>query len=164
MLDFSVTFIITILNITILFFILKKILFKPVTKFMADRAKRVQDSIDQAEKDRTQAKAMYKEYEDKLKTAEAEAGEIIKIARDNANLEASRIIASGKTEAAEIISAAHKQIEADRLAAVAKLKFETAALVMAASSKLAARELSRDDNRRYVNMLLDELAAQKGKV
>jgi hypothetical protein len=34
---------------------------------------------------------------------------------------------------------------------------------MAASSKLAARELSRDDNRRYVNMLLDELAAQKGK-
>jgi len=164
MLDFSVTFIITIINITILFIILRKLLFKPVTKFMADRAKRIQDSLDQADKDRTQAKALYKEYEDKLKNAEAEAGEIIKTARDNANMEASRIIAEGKTEAAEIISAAHKQIEADRLAAVTKLRFETAALVMAASSKLAARELSHDDNRRYVNMLLDELAAQKGKI
>jgi len=164
MLDFSVTFIITIINITILFFVLRKLLFKPVTKFMADRAKRIQDSLDQADKDRTQAKAMYKEYEDKLKNADAEAGEIIKTARENANLEANQIIAGGKAEAADIISAAHKQIEADRLAAITKLRFETAALVIAASSKLAARELSRDDNKRYVNMLLDELAAQKGKI
>jgi len=162
MLDFSVTFVITIINITILFLILRKILFKPVTKFMADRAKRVQDSLDQAEKDRAQAKALYKEYEDKLKKADAEAGVIIKTARDNANLEAKKIIEDGKAEAEEIISAAHKQIEADRQTAITKLRFETAALVMAASSKLAARELSRDDNKRYVNMLLDELAAQKG--
>ena len=164
MLDFSVTFIITILNITILFFVLRKLLFKPVTKFMADRAKRVQDSLDQAEKDRTQAKALLKEYENKLKSAEAEAGEIIKTARDSANMEANRIIEGTKAEAADIISAARKQIEADRRAAVTKLRFETAALVMAASSKLAAREFSRDDNRRYVDMLLDELAAQKGKI
>jgi F-type H+-transporting ATPase subunit b len=164
MLDFSVTFIITILNITILFFVLRKLLFKPVTKFMADRAKRVQDSLDQAEKDRTQAKAMLREYEGKLKSAEAEAGEIIKTARDNADKEAKRIIESTKAESAEILSAARKQIEADRRTAVTKLRFETAALVMAASSKLAAREFSRDDNRRYVEMLLDELAAQKGNI
>jgi len=163
MLDFSVTFIITIINITVLFFILRAVLFKPVTKFMADRAKRVQDNIDQAERDRTQAKALYKEYEDKLKNAEAEADAIIKTARENADREANRIIADGKTEAADIISAARKQIETERQAAVTKLRFETAALVIAASSKLTARELSRDDNRRYVNMLLDELAAQKGK-
>jgi F-type H+-transporting ATPase subunit b len=164
MLDFSVTFIITILNIIILFFVLKKILFKPVTKFMADRAKRVQDSLDQAEKDRTQAKALHVEYENKLRSAEAKASEIIKNARDNAGMEASRIIENGKAEAAEIISAAHKQIEADRRATITKLRFETAALVMAASSKLAAKDFSRDDNRRYVDMLLDELAAQKGKI
>jgi F-type H+-transporting ATPase subunit b len=164
MLDFSVTFIITIINITILFFVLRKLLFKPVTKFMADRAKRVQDSLDQAEKDRTQAKAMLREYEGKLKSAEAEAGEIIKTARDNADKEAKRIIESTKAESAEILSAARKQIEADRRTAVTKLRFETAALVMAASAKLAAREFSRDDNRRYVEMLLDELAAQKGNI
>jgi len=163
MLDFSVTFIITIINITVLFFILRAVLFKPVTKFMADRTKRVQDSIDQAEKDRTEAKALYKEYENKLKNAGVEADAIIKTARENADQEANRIIADGKAEAADIISAARKQIETERQAAVVKLRFETAALVIAASSKLTARELSGDDNKRYVNMLLDELAAQKGK-
>jgi len=162
MLDFSVTFIITIINITILFLILRKILFKPVTKFMADRTARVQDSIEQADKDKAQAKALLGEYEDKLKNADAEAREILKTARENAEQQAQMIVAEGKQEAANISAAARKQIEAEHQAALAKFKLEAAALVMAASARLAARDLSSDDNRRYVNMLLDELAAKKG--
>ncbi|MDR0444236.1 MAG: ATP synthase F0 subunit B [Treponema sp.] len=164
MLDFSVTFIITVINITVLFFILKAILFKPVTKFMAERVKRVQDSVDQAERDKASAQKLLAEYEGKHNNADAEAAEILKIARENAAHEAERIIAEGKAEAADIVAVARKQFEAERQAVLAKLKVEAAALVMAASSKLIARELSGDDNRRYVNMLLDELAAhQKGR-
>jgi len=159
MLDFSVTFIITIINITLLFFILRAILFKPVTKFMADRAKRVQDSIEQAEKDKAQARKMLGEYEDKLKNAEAAAYEILKTARENAERQAEVIIAEGRQEAADISAAARKQLEAEHQAALAKFKLEAAALVIAASAKLAARDFSGDDSRRYVNMLLDELWA-----
>jgi F-type H+-transporting ATPase subunit b len=162
MLDFSVTFIITIINITILFFILKAVLFKPVTKFMAARAARVQASIDQAENDRAEAKKMLTEYEGKLKKTETEAIEIIKTARENAAHQAEQLVAEGKSQAENIIAAARRQIETERQAAVAKLKIEAAALVVAASSKLMARELSGDDNRHYVNMLLDELALKKG--
>jgi len=162
MLDFSVTFIITIINITLLFLILRKLLFKPVTKFMADRAKRVQDSIEQAEKDKAEARKMLAEYEDKLKNAEAEAREILKTARENAERQTQMIIEEGKQEAANIAAAARKQIETEHQAALAKFKLEAAALVIAASAKLAARDFSGDDNRRYANMLLDELAAKKG--
>jgi len=162
MLDFSVTFVITIINITLLFFILRKLLFKPVTKFMAERAKRVQDSIEQAEKDRTQARKILAEYEDKLKNAEAEAREIIKTAREDAERLAEMIVAERKQEAADISAIARKQLEAEHQAALAKFKLEAAALVLAASAKLAARDFSGDDNRRYANMLLDELASIKG--
>ena len=162
MLDFSVTFIITIINITILFLILRKILFKPVTKLMADRAERVQDSIEQADKDRAQAKALLAEYEDKLKNADAEAREILKNARESAERQTQMIIAEGKQEAADFSATTRKQIEAEHQAALAKFRLEAAALVIAASAKLVARDFSGDDNRRYVNMLLDELAAKKG--
>jgi F-type H+-transporting ATPase subunit b len=162
MLDFSVTFIITVINITFLFLILRKILFKPVTKLMADRAARVQDSIDQAEKDKAQAKSLLAEYENKLKNAEAETREILKTAREDAERQAQMIIADGKQEAADYSAAVRKQLEAEHQAALAKFRLEAAALVMAASAKLAARDFSGDDNRRYVNMLLDELAAKKG--
>jgi len=163
MLDFSVTFIITIINIVILFFILRAILFKPVTKFMAERAKRVQDSISQAERDKSAAKAMLLEYEEKLKQAEAEAREIIKNASEEAERQAKTIIEDGKQEAENIAAAARKQLETEHQAALSKFKFEAATLVIAASAKLASREFSGEDNHNYVNMLLDELAVKKGK-
>jgi len=162
MLDFSVTFIITIINITILFLVLRKILFKPVTKFMADRTKSVQESIEQADKDKAQAKNLLAEYEEKLKNADAEAQKILKSMRENAERQSEMIVAEGKKEAANIVAATRKQLEAEYQAALAKFRLEAAALVIAASAKLAARDFSSDDNRRYVNMLLDELAAKKG--
>jgi F-type H+-transporting ATPase subunit b len=162
MLDFSVTFIITIINIAILFFVLKALLFKPVSKFMAERAKRVQDSIDQAQKDKEEAAKLLAEYEIRLKNAEAEAHEILKTARENAERQAQLIVADGKKEAQDTVNAALKQIEVERQAALARFKLEAAALVMAVSAKLAAKDFSGEDNRRYVNMMLEELSAQKG--
>ena len=162
MLDFSVTFIITIINITILFLILRKLLFKPVTKFMADRTKRVQDTIDLARKDKEDAAKLLAEYESKLKNAESEARDILKTARENAERQAQLIIAEGKQEALDTVNTALKQIETERQAALTRFKLEAAALVMAVSAKISAKDFSGEDNRRYVNMLLDELSAQKG--
>ena len=160
MLDFSVTLIITIINIAVLTFILRALLFKPVTKFMADRAKRLQDSIEQSEKDKTQAKKLLEDYETKLKTAEAEAEEILRNAREEAELEAADIVAQGKADAERFIAASRSQIDAERQAAVARFKIEAAALVVAASSRLLKREFNTDDHRRYAAMLLEELSLQ----
>jgi F-type H+-transporting ATPase subunit b len=157
MLDFSVTFVITVINITVLFFILRAILFKPVTKFMADRAQRVQSAIDQAEKDKADSQKLLAEYKDKLKSAKAEAEQIIKTARKNAETESRQIIDDGKAAAEALTSAARRQVEAERQAAFAHFKVEAAALVMAACARLVQREISGDDNRRYAAMLLDEL-------
>ena len=158
MLDFSVTFIITIVNIVILFFILRAILFKPVTKFMADRAKRIQDSIDQSEKDKTQARALLAQYEAQLKTAETEADAIIKTARENAELEAEKIIAQGRVSAEAALANARKQLEMEHQAAMAVFKKEAAALVVAATGRFVERELKNEDNRQYADMLLEEIS------
>ena len=162
MLDFSVTFIFTVINIVILFLLLRVILFKPVTKFMADRAQRIQDTISQAAQEKAEAKKLLEQYERKLNDAEAEAEEIIKAAHENATLEAERIIAEGKAGAEAITASARRQLEAEQQAAFARFRLEAAALVMAASARLVRRELSGEDNHQYVNMLLDELSARKG--
>ena len=164
MLDFSVTLVIAIINIAVLTVILRLVLFKPVTKFMADRAKRVQDSIDQSERAKTQALQLLDEYEAKLRTAEADAEHILQNAREEAEIEAAEIVAAGKDEAQALIVTARRQIEAEKQAAFARFKIEAAALVMAASGRLLQRELNADDNRRYADMLLQELAARKGNI
>jgi len=157
MLDFSVTFFITVINIAILFLVLRKILFKPVTKFMADRSKRIEDSIKQAERDKTNAKILLEQYETRLENAKLEADVIIRTAKEKAQAEADRIAAEGRAEAEKSVINARKQIEAERQAAIALFRIEAAALVTAASGRLLGRELNSDDNRQYVKMLLSEV-------
>ncbi|MDR1858477.1 MAG: ATP synthase F0 subunit B [Treponema sp.] len=162
MLDFSVTLIITVINITVLFLILRALLFKPVTKFMAERAKRIQDSINETLRDRSSAQKLMEQYREKIKTAQGKADEIVSAGRKSAEIEAEQIVAEGKATAQALVDAARRQMEAERQAMHARFSLEAAALVMAASSRLVQRDISGDDNRRYANMLLDELAAQKG--
>jgi F-type H+-transporting ATPase subunit b len=157
MLDFTVTSIITILNIIILFLILRKLLFKPVTKFMADRTEKIQNTIEQAEKDKTQAKALLEQYEDQLKKAEGEAQDIIRAARDAARQESEQILAEGKAQAEALVANARKQLETDQRAAFARFKAQAAALVVAAAGQLLKRELKEDDSRRQAVVLLEEL-------
>ena len=162
MLDFSVTFVITIINIIILFLILKKILWKPVTKFMADRAKRVQDSIMQAENDKNSARDLLAQYDAQLKTARTEADAIVRAARENARLEAERIIAESRVSAEATLANARKQLETEREAALAVFRKEAAALVVAATGRLLEREIQSEDNSHYADMLLDEISPFNG--
>ena len=156
MLDFSVTFLITIINITVLFIILRLLLFKPVTKFMAERAKRVQDSIDQSEKDKAQAKALLAKYEAQMQAAEQEADAIIQNARIQARQETEKIIAEGRLSAEAAIEKTRKQLEGERQAALAIFREEAAAIVVAAASRLVGRELKSEDCLSYADMLLKE--------
>ncbi|MDR1277841.1 MAG: F0F1 ATP synthase subunit B [Treponema sp.] len=152
-----VTFLVTLVNLGILFVVLRAILFKPVTKFMEDRAKKIQDTIDQAEKDKAQAKMLLQQYEEQLKKAGGEAETLIRSARESAREQADRIIAGGKAEAEMMLSNARKQIEAEQQAALARFRSEAAALVVSASARLIRRELNQEDNRRYAGMLLREI-------
>lgn len=152
------TFLVTIVNITVLFFVLRAVLFRPVTRFMEERTKKVQDSLDQAEKERSQARGLLKQYEDQLQRIEEEATEIIRAAKETARAEADRIIAEGKAQSARLLEKGRKQLEAEQKAAMTVFQADAAALVLGASGKLIRRELNSDDNRSQAELLLRELA------
>jgi F-type H+-transporting ATPase subunit b len=152
------TFLLTIVNITVLFLVLRAFLFKPVTKFMEERAGKVQASLDQAERERNQAKGLLQQYEEQLKRVDDEAGEILRAARETARLESERIIAEGKAAAAAFLENGRRQLEAERRAAVTVFQADAAALVIGASSRLLQRELNSEDSRRQAELLLKELA------
>jgi len=158
MFEFSVTFFITIINICILSIILSKLLFKPVTKFMADRSRRVQDSIDQSEKDKANANDLLAQYTAKLKTAGTEADAIIRDARASAEAEAKKIIDDSHAAAEQTLANARKQLEMEHQASLAAFRKEAAALVVEATGRLVGREIKSEDNLRYAEMLLDEVS------
>jgi F-type H+-transporting ATPase subunit b len=152
-----VTFFFTLVNIGILFVVLRAILFKPVSKFMEDRAKKIQDAINQAEENKSQARLLREQFEAQIKTAREEAEFIIRSAREKAQEQAEEIIAGGKEKAEALLANARRQLEAEEQAALARFRAEAAALVVSASARLLRRELNQEDSRRYAGLLLREL-------
>jgi F-type H+-transporting ATPase subunit b len=150
MLNFDpVTMVITVVNIFILFFILRAILFKPVTKFINERSAKISADLDKATKDREEAKLLLNSYDDKLKGAAAEADAIIRAARDAGEKRAEETVNEAKAEAASLLDAARKQIAAEQQAAYLAFRAEASRLVLAAAGKLLERELSGEDARRF---------------
>ncbi|MCL2007476.1 MAG: ATP synthase F0 subunit B [Treponema sp.] len=138
-------------------------MFKPVTKFMEDRAKRIKDSIDEAEIDKAHAKDLIAKYEGSLKTANAEADSIIRYAKELANIEAEKIISDSRIIAERELTNTRKQLEMEHRAAIANFRQEAAALVVATASKLLEREIDGEDSRQYAQILLNEVAGDPEK-
>lgn len=154
-----VTFLITLVNVAVLFVILRALLFKPVTKFMAERSRKIEESLAGAERETAQARQLLEQYQEQLKKADEEAEAILKSAREAAAQETERIIAEGKAQADRLVVAAREQIGSERQAAQALFRAEAAALVVAAAGRLLTRDLDQEDNRRLAAGLLREISA-----
>lgn len=157
MLDFSITFFITFLNIAVLYFILRAVLFKPVTKFMENRSLKIKNDLEQATNEKASAEALRRSYEDRLRKADDEADAILRDAREAAREQAAALIERAKAEAEGLIESARLQIDAERAAAAAVFKAEAAGLVIAAAGRLLRREANSADSLRAASEFVAEL-------
>ena len=80
------TSIFTLCNLLIVFFVMKKFLFKPVKKMIDDRQKEIDDQYADAEKSKTDAAELKSQYETRLAEANAEKEAILKEAYRKAQL------------------------------------------------------------------------------
>ena len=78
-------------NLLILFLLMKKFLFGPITKLLDERAKGVADTLHQAETQLAEAERQKAEYTQQLASARGEAAHIVEEARKRADLPNSRI-------------------------------------------------------------------------
>ena len=103
MLSFDlVNFIFMIINVLILFLIVKKFLFGRVDEIIKKREEEIADSYKAADKATEEALASRKEYEDKVRSVEKDKAEIISDASKKAETESSRIIGKANEEADKI--------------------------------------------------------------
>ena len=86
MLDFQLsTVIFTVLNLLILYVVLRKLLFGRVNRILEERAALVEKELSSAERQKAQAEEMRKEYEDQLAQAHAQAAKIVDQAKAKCN-------------------------------------------------------------------------------
>lgn len=153
------TFIFALINLGILYFALKKLLFKPVTEFMENRTKSIENSIQTAEQKNADADKLKKEYEEQLLSAREQANSIVKEAREKAAREYESSLAQAKTDSQDLINRAKADIENERQQMIKEIRNEVVSLALAAASKVIEANMDNDKNKTLVEKFIDEEGA-----
>lgn len=127
----------------LLFLFLSYVLINPVRKVLEDRQTKIQNDLASAANDRDEAAKLKVEYDEKIKNADAEAGDILAAARKKAVKNEENIIADAKEEASRIISRANQEAELEKSRVKDEVKQEIIGVATAMAGKLV--ETSLDD-------------------
>lgn len=153
---FFSNFFITILNLLVLFFILKKILFNRVNDFMDNRNNKIQEAIDSANSMKEDVENLKAEYAERLKNAGEEGKKIIEEQRTLALNEYNSAIDSAKKDARTIIDNARKEIDIEKAKAITEIKKEVGNLVVTASEKVIKKNMDNETNRKLISDFLED--------
>lgn len=152
---------VSLANLLILFLLMKKFLYKPVTQVLEKRRADIEGDYAAADEAKRSALASKAEYEEKLSHAEHEASEMRKSAADEAKRHGERIIAEANARADGIVRAAETQIELDRKKAEADIKREIADVSTKLAEKLIGKEVNTDTHRELIDSFIEEIGDAK---
>ncbi len=142
LIEINWTSLMILINVFILYIILKKFFWEKIKKFMDDRANAVKDSIDVAEAMNKRADAKMADYTKRIANVEEEGREIIKDAKVTADAQAQHIIEEARMEASNIISNARTAAQMEHEKAMEQMRQEIAQISMLVAEQIVEREVS----------------------
>ncbi len=140
-----------------LLLVLYKFAWNPILSGLDKREKDIRESVENAEKIRTDLQQIEGKREQLIKEADDKAKEIVTTAR-KAAVEASKVIENkAKDEAKIVLENANREITAAKEKAEAMLRKDSADLAIALSSKLIGENLDNEKNRILTDKLIDKI-------
>jgi len=147
-----------ILSFAILFFVLYKYAFPGILSALEEREKKIKDSLDEAERHRSEAEQKLKEYEAKLNTAAKEAEGILAATKERAQRlmeeNEQRMIA----EAERIRGDTTREIDQERRKAIQDIRAQTTDMALMVAEKVVQRSLNEADHRKFADEALEALS------
>jgi F-type H+-transporting ATPase subunit b len=140
----------------LLLFILTKFIWKPILAAVNSREKNISDSLELADRTMNEMKALQAQNENLLKEARAERDSIVKEAREIAAKMVEDSKNNAKLEAEKIIVSAREAVNNEKTAAMAEIKTQIAILSIEIAEKVVKGELSSSDSQKALS---EKLAA-----
>ena len=149
--------VIALCNLLILYLMLKKFLYKPVKKVLADRQAAIDSRYDEADKAKSEALASKAEWEERMAAADEEAAGIVSSAVESANRQSSAILSETKERADRMISRAQAEADAERRKAEDDIRERIADVSTAVAGKLLETEISAADHSDLIDSFISEI-------
>jgi F-type H+-transporting ATPase subunit b len=137
--DFNATLPLMAIQFILLTVVLTFIFYKPVAKVLDEREELISGRLTQASEKLVKADELYKQYDEQLKTARANAQAVIAQAEKEAKDVVALEIGQARTDAANLIEKTNKELEAQKSLALEKLETQVDELSQLIKEKLLGK-------------------------
>ena len=162
MLTLNLNLLYTVVNVLILFLLLRKFLYKPVMGIIAQRQKQVDDALNATETSKKEAAAAMNAAQDKLRNVDTEAAARREAYEQQAETAKQQLLAEAQKQADAIVAEGKAAAEAERQHKLREADAQTTALARAMCEKLLSRNLTEQDDSRLLDDLLEKAGAEHG--
>jgi F-type H+-transporting ATPase subunit b len=147
----------TLIAFGITLWVLSKLAFPRISAALDRRQRAIEDSIDTAERTKTEAEQLLAEYRQRLQEARLQAEEIVARARKAGEAHQADSLNAARQQREELLQQTRRDIQAETSRAIQEIRREVADLTVLATEKVTRKSLTPEDQRRLVDEALDEL-------
>jgi len=153
-----------IIAIVLLLAVLNRYAFPPVIRVLDERARKVRESLEAAEKARQDVIAAEARGTQELQEARVQAQEIVSRAREQSEQTISQARGAAREEAEKVRVQFEQQLAAEQVRAREELRREVVDLAILAASRVVRRSLDENQHRELIDETLREAVAnQQGR-
>lgn len=150
-----------IINFVLLLTILYLALYKPVLRMLDQRTKRIQESLEQAERLKQETSRAEEEVKKQIEAARLEGRNLVQQATQVADRLRADAQAQARTEGDVIIARARETIQRERDDAIEALRAQFADLAIIAAERVIKTSLDRDQHKRLIDEVLEQSSTFK---
>jgi len=150
-------FISQLISTTVLFFVVKHFLFKPVSDMVNARKNKIENDILEAEIQAKEANVLKNQYEQKIEGSKNEARTIIALAKQREDKIKQEVLAEAKVEVDGMFIKAKESIEREKEKTMAGLKHDIVEMAMLVASAAIDKNLDEDTHQEMINKFINEV-------
>ncbi len=151
-----VNFVCVVINLLVLYVLMKKFVFGRVTKIIDARQAMIEEKNAAADKTQQEAEALKKEYEKSLENANETSVQIVREAKDKARAEYNKILARAAVDAEAMKAGAQKAIATEREKQMDELHVQIMDLAVEAAGKIMADKASQETDKAIYDAFINE--------
>lgn len=144
----------TIVNVIVLYWLMKKLLYKPIQAIMDKRKELIDSQFSQAKETKAKADALKNEYEGLMGNAKEESQKIVEKAREAAKADYDDKVEEASCQASRLLEEARDTIRVERDKMLHDMELQIASLALCAAAKvIGAKASSKYDHALYEQFL-----------
>jgi F-type H+-transporting ATPase subunit b len=137
--------------------LLARLAFPRIAEALDRRQRAIEESIETAERTKTEADQLLAEYRERLAEARGQADEIVQRARKTGEAQEAEIVAQARRKHEELMEQTRREIQQETQQAIQQIRGEVADLTVLATEKVTRKTLDSADQKRLVEEALAEL-------